>query len=87
MILVGYIQPFDMKQKIFVLDETTKDTVETVYTTLDKYPEEILTLLDIYNVKTLQLHGSEKFCLKTKYAIDEAQILKYNKKKLFIEIK
>ena len=86
MILVGYIQPFDMKQKIFVLDESTKDTVETIYTTMDKYPGEVLALTDIYNAKKLQLHGPEKYCLKTKNAIEEAQIIKYNRIKLLVEI-
>lgn len=86
MILVGYIQPFDMRQKLYVLDEQTKDTIETLSVSLHKYENVILNLTDTYNATKLQLHGPEKYCLKIKEKIDDAQILKYNKQKLKVEI-
>lgn len=86
MILVSYVQPFDMYQKIYVLDESTKDTVEEVPCKLSHFDETIINLINTYNAKKLQLHGPEKYCLKMKQNIDGMQILKYNKKKLSVEI-
>lgn len=86
MILVSYIQPFDRYQNIYVLDESTKDTIEEVPCLLNHFDETIISLINIYNAKKLQLHGPEKYCLKMKQNIDDMQILKYNKKKLTVEI-
>lgn len=86
MILVSYVQPFDMYQKIYVLDESTKDTIEEVPCKLSHFDETIISLINVYNAKKLQLHGPEKYCLKMKQDIDDIQTLKYNKKKLTVEI-
>ena len=86
MMLVSYVQPFDMYQKIYVLDESTKDTIEEVPCKLKHFDETIIGLINTYNAKKLQLHGPEKYCLKIKQDIDDIQILKYNKKKLTVEI-
>ena len=85
MILVGYIQPFDRYQQLYVLDEQTKDTVKTLFASLHGYEDTVLNLADTYNVNKFKLHGPEKYCLKIKQNIDDAQILKYNKQKLKVE--
>ena len=86
MILVSYIQPFDHIQQIFVLDESTKDTVETVPTTIQNYESAITYLIDKYGAKLLQMHGPEAYCLKIKRHIEDEQNYKYNKQKLTVEI-
>lgn len=86
MILVSYIQPFDRVQQIFVLDENTKDTVETVPTTIQNYEYVIIHLIDKYGAKLLQMHGPEKYCLRIKQHIEDEQNYKYNKQKLIVEI-
>ena len=86
MILVSYVQPFDMYQKIYVLDESTKDTIEEVPCKLSNFDGIVISLIDTYDAKKLQLHGPERYCLKMKQDIDGMQILRYNKKKLTVEI-
>lgn len=86
MVLVSYVQPFDMYQKIYVLDDSTKDTVEEVPCKLANFDTTIMTLINTYGAKKLNLHGPEKYCLKMKQDIDDLQILKYNKKKLTVQI-
>ena len=86
MILVSYIQPFDHMQQIFVLDESTKDTVETVPTTIQNYEYAVTRLIDKYGAKLLQMHGPEKYCLKIKRNIEDEQNYKYNRQKLIVEI-
>lgn len=86
MILVSYIQPFDRMQQIFVLDESTKDTIETVPTTIQNYEYAVTRLIDKYGAKLLQMHGPEAYCLKIKRHIEDEQNYKYNKQKLIVEI-
>jgi len=86
MMLVSYVQPFDMYQKIYVLDDSTKDTVEEVPCKLADFDAAVITLINTYGAKYLNLHGPEKYCLKIKQDIDDLQILKYNKQKLTVQI-
>ena len=86
MVLVSYIQPFDRIQQIFVLDESTKDTVETTFTTIQDYENTVISLVDKYGAKRLKIHGPEKYCLKIKQNIEDEQNYKYNKQKLIVEI-
>ena len=86
MILVSYLQPFDRWQKTYVLDDKTKDTISEILCELYRFDDVVINLINTYDAKKLQLHGPEKYCLKMKQHIDDAQILKYNKQKLIVEI-
>ena len=86
MILMSYIQPFDKYQKIYVLDEKTKDTIAEVPCALNRMEDAVISLIDTYGVKVMKMHGPEAYCLKIKDHINNVQTLKYNKQKLTVEI-
>ena len=86
MILVSHIVPFDMIQKIYVLD-IERNTIEMVPTNLCSYEDSVMELCNTYDVKKIELYGSENFCEKIKDKIAKAEFTKYNKNKIDIVLK
>ena len=87
MILASYIRPFDAKQKIYVLNDNSKDTEEIRLADIDTYANTVMQLIAEYNVTELELHGGEDYCKKIKEDVLAAEMTKYNNNQLKITLK
>ena len=86
MILASHIVPFDAVQIIYVLD-TERNTIEMVPTKLYGYEDSVMELCNTYDIKKIELYGSENFCEKIKDKIAKAEFTKYNRNKIDIVLK
>lgn len=86
MILASYIRPFDAKQKIYVLNGK-HETEEIRLCDLEHFSDEIMQLINEYNVSELELHGNTEICEQTKKLVSIAEKTKYNKSNLKITLK
>ena len=87
MILASYIRPFDAKQKIYVLDENSKNTEEIRLADLSTYADTIMQLITEYNVQDIELHGNIDVCENVKHQIVENELNKYKNNQLNIILK
>lgn len=87
MILVSHIVPFDAVQSIYVLTDNERDIIEKVPTKLHEYEKCVMELCNEYDIKKIELHGSEEFCARVKDKIAQAEFTKYNKNKIDIVLK
>lgn len=86
MILASYIRPFDAKQKIYVLNGK-KETEEVRICSLENFSNEVLQLVNEYQISELELHGNETLCEDIQKQIAVEELSKYNKSELKITIK
>ncbi len=84
--LASYIRPFDVNQKIYVLNDRF-ETEELRLVKLEDFPNAVMELINIYNVNELELHGNENFCAKLQRDIQKEELDKYNKNNLKILLK
>ena len=82
--IVTVIKPFTYTQNVFVYEDGNKIDVSS--TSLDKIFETIVELTEKYKTNEVQLIGSSKFSKGIKKEIQEAEMNKYNKNELNIEL-
>lgn len=87
MILASHIIPFDAIQKIYVLTDNERDTIEMVPVKLHCYENAVMELCNTYDIKKIELHGNVDFCEKIKEKVAKAEFTKYNKNKIDIILK
>ena len=67
-IIVAYINPFIIRQHIFVLNDKA-DVIKEVVVDFDSAPNKIIELVKANNVKTIHLKGNMTFTQKIKERI------------------
>ena len=87
MILASYIRPFDAKQKIYVLDEKTMDSVDLALTSLKNFADEIMFMAETYKIKDVDLFGNYQLAEKAKREIQARELVKYNQYRMNIDVK
>ena len=83
--LASYIRPFDVNQKIYVLDGY--DTEDFRLAPLSTFEQAIMELMNLYPVEELELHGDENFCIKIKERVKDAELTRYNRNNLKVTLK
>ncbi len=82
--IVSVIKPFTYNQNVFVYEDGNK--IETTITNLDNLSNTLFELIDKYNTNEINLIGNLKFSKGIKEKIENAEITKYNDKKINIEL-
>ena len=82
--IVSVIRPFTLKQNIFVYEDGNK--IEVSSTELDNIADKIIELAYKYEIKNVQLIGAKNFSKGIKNKIETAEMTKYNKNVLVIEL-
>lgn len=82
--IVSVIKPFTYNQNVFVYEDGNK--IETTITNLDNLSNTLFELIDKYNTNEVNLIGNLKFSKGIKEKIENAEITKYNDKKINIEL-
>lgn len=85
--LVSYIRPFDAKQKIYVLDEKTMDSIDLALTSLKNFADEIMLMAETYKIKDVDLFGNYQLAEKAKREIQARELVKYNQYRMNIDVK
>ena len=85
--LVSYIRPFDAKQKIYVLDEKTMDSIDLALTSLKNFADEIMLMAETYKIKDVDLFGNYQLAEKAKREIQARELVKYNQYRMNIGVK
>ena len=84
--LASYIRPFDVKQKIYVLDNKS-NTEEIRLSNLEDFDETVMQLMREYNIDCVELHGQKDFCSYVAEKIQSQQITSYGANTVPIIIK
>lgn len=82
--IVTIIKPFTYMQNLFVYEDGEK--INTTSASLDDLPNLLIDLVDKYETTDIQLIGNLKFLKGIKKNIEDAEITKYNKNMLNIEL-
>lgn len=82
--IVTIIKPFTYMQNLFVYEDGEK--INTTSASLDDLPNLLINLVDKYETTDIQLIGNLKFLKGIKKDIEDAEITKYNKNMLNIEL-
>lgn len=82
--IVTIIKPFTYMQNLFVYEDGEK--INTTSASLDDLPNLLINLVDKYETTDIQLIGNLKFLKGIKKNIEDAEITKYNKNMLNIEL-
>lgn len=82
--IVSVLKPFELKQKIFVMYEG--EVLEEVISTVDYFNTNIFILLDKYKIEHVDICGPKSYCLGIKENLQKAEMAKYNKNNLKINI-
>jgi hypothetical protein len=82
--IVGVLRPFDMKQNFYVYEDGNKLAVTAP--TLDKINETIFSLAEEYDIKQVDLVGPKQYIRGLTKRFKEAEIAKYNKNTIEINI-
>lgn len=57
--IIGLLQPFDLKQNIYVYEDGNK--IEIVETKVDNFTSEMLQLINKYKIEDIELAGPKKY--------------------------
>ena len=82
--IVSVIRPFTLKQNIFVYEDGNKIDVASV--DLETIADKIVELANQYEIKNIQLIGAKNFSKGIENKINEAEMTKYGKNDLIIEL-
>lgn len=83
--IVSVIKPFTYTQNLFVYDNSG-GKIDTVLTSLDDLLNNLFDLVNKYEITDIQLIGNLKFLKGIKEDIENAEITRYNKNMLNIEL-
>jgi hypothetical protein len=82
--IIGVIKPFDMKQNFYVYEDGNK--LDSASPTIDEISETIFALMQEYDVSQLDLVGPKQYNKGLSKKIKEAEMVKYDKNTLEINI-
>lgn len=82
--IVGVIRPFDLRQTFYVYEDGNKIAIE--YPTINEINESVFLLSSKYDVNQLDLVGPKQYNRGLSKRIKEAEIAKYNKNTLEINV-
>jgi hypothetical protein len=82
--IIGMIKPFDMKQNFYVYEDGNK--LDSASPTIDEISETIFALMQEYDVSQLDLVGPKQYNKGLSKKIKEAEMIKYDKNTLEINI-
>jgi hypothetical protein len=82
--IIGMIKPFDMKQNFYVYEDGNK--LDSASPTIDEISETIFALMQEYDVSQLDLVGPKQYNKGLSKKIKEAEMVKYDKNTLEINI-
>lgn len=82
--IVGILRPFLFKQQLFVYENGNK--VDMVEVTMDEVAETVLGLCYSHAIREVDLTGPTKYSVKVRADIQNAEIAKYSKNDIKIDI-
>ena len=82
--IIAVLRPFDRKQNLYLFEDGNQIINEQV--TLDDFNTFIFKLQQDYDVNQLDLTGPKQFSRGIKRKLEQAEIEKYHKNKLTINI-
>lgn len=82
--IISVIKPFTYTQNIFVYENGKK--IDVISTNTDDLPNKIIDLADEYETSDIKLVGSSKFSKGIQGKIEIAEMTRYNKNMLNIEL-
>ena len=81
--IIGLLQPFDLKQNIYVYEDGNK--IEIIETKVDNFTTEILQLINKYKIKDIELAGPKKYAKGIGTKVQEEYIKNYSNNNLNIK--
>jgi hypothetical protein len=82
--IVGMVKPFDMKQNFYVYEDGNK--IDAISATVDEMNESIFALAEKYNTEQVDLVGPKQYIKGLAKKFEEAEMTKYNKNSIKINI-
>lgn len=82
--IVSVIKPFTYTQNVFVYENG--DKIDTISTNLNDLPNTFFELVEKYDTNEINLIGNLNFSKGIKEKIENAEMTKYNKNTLNIEL-
>lgn len=81
--IIGLLQPFDLKQNIYVYEDGNK--IEIIETKVDNFTSEILQLINKYKIEDIELAGPKKYTKGIGTKVQEEYIKSYSNNNLNIK--
>ena len=81
--IIGLLQPFDLKQNIYVYENGNK--IEIIETKVDNFTSEMLQLINKYKIEDIELAGPKKYTKGIGTKVQEAYIKNYSNNNLNIK--
>lgn len=81
--IIGLLQPFDLKQNIYVYEDGNK--IEIVETKVDNFTSEMLQLINKYKIEDIELAGPKKYTKGIGTKVQEEYIKNYSNNNLNIK--
>ena len=82
--IVGVLRPFDLEQSFYVYENGNK--IDMANPTVDEINEIIFSFVEKYDVSQIDLTGPKQYSKGISKKIKEAEVLKYNKNSLIINL-
>ena len=80
---IGLLQPFDLKQNIYVYEDGNK--IEIIETKVDNFTSEMLQLINKYKIEDIELAGPKKYTKGIGTKVQEEYIKNYSNNNLNIK--
>ena len=81
--IIGLLQPFDLKQNIYVYEDGNK--IEIIETKVDNFTSEMLQLINKYKIEDIELSGPKKYTKGIGTKVQEEDIKNYSNNNLNIK--
>ena len=81
--IIGLLQPFDLKQNIYVYEDGNK--IEIIETKVDNFTSEMLQLINKYKIEDIELAGPKKYTKGIGAKVQEEYIKNYSNNNLNIK--
>ena len=81
--IIGLLQPFDLKQNIYVYEDGNK--IEIIETKVDNFTSEMLQLINKYKIEDIELAGPKEYTKGIGTKVQEEYIKNYSNNNLNIK--
>lgn len=81
--IIGLLQPFDLKQNIYVYEDGNK--IEIIETKVDNVISEMLQLINKYKIEDIELAGPKKYTKGIGTKVQEEYLKNYSNNNLSIK--
>lgn len=82
--IIGILRPFDLEQTFYVYENGNK--IDMAHPTIEEISDTILSFVEKYNISQVDLTGPKQYSKGISNKIKEAEMSKYNKNSLEINI-